>query len=402
MKNFVSILLLVFIISCQKKETTINTYVKEIDISDAFSKDNKIYLSNLTNKINYIQLQTDSNCFINRINRPWEDVKFSVKRIFINDNKESLLCFDYEGNFITQIGKKGKGPGEFLRIDNFTIIEKQKLVLLFDAASQKLLFYDYDNNFIKNVKVDAWPLHISNLNDENIVFESAKGRRELNNYRSLFIINQEGKVLNRLIDRSNEKDVHDQIGLYSIAFFYDYFDTLSYWEYYYDIVYRILDDKTIIPKYYFNVGKNKIPFEILLKLKSNPTYKTDYYARVWRFVETEDYFFLRTANDKKLHHILYDKKTEDVFNVHYMDGPQHNFAFINDIDGGISFWPEGLVNRNRVFSIEYGYEIREKLLSESKNKLEPKDKKLKNILLQMVNKSQVSDNPILMMVELNK
>ena len=279
-------------------------------------------------------------------------------------------------------------------------MNEQNLALIFDSANQHLLFYSFENEFIKKIKIESWPLNLYSIGNNDIVFECPKGRRGLNEYYSLFIVNKDGALLNRLIERELEEGAKEDVGLSNIAFFYNYSDTVTFWEYYYDIVYRIVDAKKVLPKYYFNYGENKIPFETLLKSKRESDNKDDNYARVWRFVETQKYFFIRAGNNKRLYHILYNKQTQDSYNVHYKEGDRHNFSLVNDLDFGLSFWPDGMVDKNRIFSIVYGYEIKNKLSKDKKGWKSTQQKEQNNHLFALVEDCQITDNPILMVAKI--
>lgn len=394
MRN-IFIFCLIGLISCTNHDIDKIDYIEEIDISSAFNQDDHMFLGEVASSVSYIPLQTDSICNIKRIRNPWKDVQFCKNRIFINNNKEQLFCFDMKGNFLYQIGRQGRGPGEFIKIDGFTILEKQEVVIILNAARQQLLFYDFESDFIKEITVNNWPLQISAL-DNNILFESPKGRRELNDYHALFVVDQNGKSLNQLIYRQKEEKVKEEIGLCNISLFYNYSDTITYWEYFYDTVYRIVDDNTIIPKYHFNCGKNKIPFEILMKAKLKSSPKIDNYARIWRFTETKNFFFVRAGNKKRLYHILFDKHKKETYNVHFKTGDKHNFAFQNDLDEGLPFWPDGLANENKVFSMIYGYELKHILAS-----IANKEIVINKNIYELAKNSQITDNPIIMLVNLD-
>ena len=60
----------------------------------------------------------------------------------------SLLVFDDEGNFLRKT-KRGKGPGEVIRPDGFTINKADSVVLLYDTPQRSSLIFDLDLNLIK-------------------------------------------------------------------------------------------------------------------------------------------------------------------------------------------------------------------------------------------------------------
>ncbi len=398
-RKYLIIAILLSTFSCKENDLDKNNY-KSIDISKAYVRDDKIPLSYIADSISYVCLQTDSNCFIGNIRKPEKYIQFAEDRLFISD-RNKLLSFKFNGKFITKIGAQGKGNGEFSRIDNFTLLKKQRLVLIYSAAQQSLLFYSFDNKFIKSVKIDFWPLQLSVLQDKYIVFGSGKGRRNLTNYFTLSVLDTQGKQLNQLVYREWEKYIekNDKLGLGNIAQFYNFSDTLSYWEYQYNMIWRIPNQKNAFRAYYIELGENKFPIEYILESAKKKRKESDNFAHLWRFIETNRYFFFRVGYNKRLKHIFYDKQTKDLYNIHYEnEDNDHHFAFFNDIDGGLAFWPQGYVGMNKVFSIVYGFEIKRKLLNNDINSFNQSDQK--NKLFQMVENSNIMDNPILMIAYL--
>ena len=108
--------------------------IKEIDISSVYDKDDKVLLSEVADSISYISLETDSSCFIGKIRNPDKNIQFAKDRFFISDG-DNLFSFENSGKFLFKIGRQGKGPGEYFRIDNFTVLNKQKLVVILIAVS---------------------------------------------------------------------------------------------------------------------------------------------------------------------------------------------------------------------------------------------------------------------------
>ena len=391
------LILLQVAVSCNERSEEKGD-IKEIEISRAYDQDDKVFLSEVADSITYISLETDTSCFIKKIRNPDKNIQFAKDRLFISDGND-LFSFKNSGKFLFKIGKQGKGPGEYYRIDNYTILNKQKLVLIYSAAQQKIMIYNFDNKHLKTIKIDFWPLQLCVFRDKYIVFGSGKGRRELTDYYTISMFDIEGKQVSRLIYRDWERKIEeegDKLGLCNMAQLYNYCDTLSYWEYQYNKIWRISSKEKAYQEYYINLGPKKYPRAHILESAAEIRKGSDNYAHLWRFTETDRYFFFRVGYERHLKHILFDKKTEKLFNVHHMDNG-HRFEFANDIDGGMTFWPDGLVFRNKVFSIEYGYEVYQKMLKNNYKVKQP----TKNVRLEkMVQNCNIMDNPILMVVHL--
>lgn len=57
-----------------------------------------------------------------------------------------------------QIGRQGQGPGEYLQIRGIDIDPERKEIIQADV--QQVLYYDYDGNFLRNVKINDYFFNI--------------------------------------------------------------------------------------------------------------------------------------------------------------------------------------------------------------------------------------------------
>ncbi len=71
--------------------------------------------------------------------------------LFIQDN-EQLLRFDSKGNFIQNLYKKGRGPGEIERYFNYSIFKNE--IYIYDFSAIKVIQTDLDGNLINQIKIE--------------------------------------------------------------------------------------------------------------------------------------------------------------------------------------------------------------------------------------------------------
>ncbi len=80
---------------------------------------------------------------------PWKVVSDSKGHIFLWDRKfTSIRVFNRQGEFIKQIGKSGRGPGEFREINAMTINDKDQLVV-YDRYLLRFTVFDNLGNEIE-------------------------------------------------------------------------------------------------------------------------------------------------------------------------------------------------------------------------------------------------------------
>ena len=96
-------------------------------------------------------------------------------------------------------------------------------------------------------------------------------------------------------------------------------------------------------------------------------------------------------------YILYDKKEE--IGTLLNNDLGSSTGFLNDLDGGIDFWPTGIVNNNQVYRPLEIVTLKEEFEKKSGEiTMKYPDKKM--ALEKLVSNSDISDNPILMIVTL--
>jgi hypothetical protein len=80
-------------------------------------------------------------------------IKIRNKKIYVSDFRSgTLLVFDMQGNPISPIGRRGRGPGEYLNMADFDI-DAQENIHIIDGNADKLLIYDSDYEYVRETKL---------------------------------------------------------------------------------------------------------------------------------------------------------------------------------------------------------------------------------------------------------
>ena len=131
------------LLSCSKKEQG-DLLEIPIDINQV----GMLNLSEITESITAIELELTDESILNpdHIGK----VFLFKDEIFVG-TAEKILVFNKTGKFLRSIGSKGHGPGEYARIHNFALDEKNKCLFI-TSSEAKILSYDLNGNFIKEVR----------------------------------------------------------------------------------------------------------------------------------------------------------------------------------------------------------------------------------------------------------
>lgn len=118
----------------------------------------KFFLTELSSDIRYLKLETRPECMIDQVMKVLVDNNL----VFVHSHSNPaghLFIFSNSGKFIRQIGKQGRGPGEYSSVHDFTIDRENKKIYLIDSMG-KLFVYDYSGKCLKTEKIVSEQKHM--------------------------------------------------------------------------------------------------------------------------------------------------------------------------------------------------------------------------------------------------
>jgi hypothetical protein len=299
----------------------------QIDLGKSIRNINSIPLSTIGRKIEYVPLETDTSCLIQRIS----NIYLTDSLIFVSDNNR-LLKFDKKGKFIKQIGTKGRGPGEYPSLGNFLVDgDKREIFVL---TNRMVLVYDFNGNFKRDFKID-FPCRQFILNKgSEIIFHSFNlSFPRTDTVYSWYVTDRTGTILKKIrntLPRSN-KGVAVPI---SPLYMHD--NTPHFMEFGIDTLYTY-DINEKIPYAIFHLGNLKFPPDPTMSEAAQIS------GKIWinEIRETKKQFFINIWWDltDSITNCIFDKSSSS-FSI------LKNGVFTNDIDGGMAFWPKKIINDN--------------------------------------------------------
>ncbi|MCX6225094.1 MAG: 6-bladed beta-propeller [Bacteroidia bacterium] len=329
----------------------------EIDIPKLLNPERSPVLSEIASDIQVIKLETTPGCLIESVESL---VNWGDNYLIVSNNKKSLLVFNKEGKFIKTVGTIGKGPGEFLEIYGMALDPKTDH------------FYILDNGF---------------------VFYTGSVYAYRTDGCLLTVTDRSGKVLSRYHKRPIKKGL-----AYPGGARYSDQGNWNYWEAYWDTVYSF-NGSSYHPKYYFNIGKSRVPQE-MLESRNLFDGNADSYRWISSYSEYKNFLHFEFIDKNRVgKRILYDKNTKTGYcipgNKEYND-----WGFINDFCGGPYFPIIFKLSMTEAACAYHIVDLKEYL---SKGWIDPK--KAKNParykeFTDMINSSSEDDNPILVIAKL--
>ena len=303
--------------------------IEKVFISEMNLKDIQLNLSEYADSVWYIvpEFRIDTfpgPVFLSRI---------TDEKIIIVDQYQRVFVYDFNGELLTYLNMRGRGPGEYTRLDD-AMIRDNSIILL--DNSRYLLFYNLQGGFLRSVRLEKQVSGIA-LIENVLVTVTVPPLCDIENdgYR-IGVINEEtGKFTFCLHKKDPEKFGPGETLSGGIAISNRSERTMLF-ESGEDKLYSVqLDRKQAYPLYVFE-------FETGNKSGSNSISKD---FSIKELYETESFFFFRLLTGRFRKMVFYDKERNIggnvVFNYSIIDN-----GFHNDIDGGYPFWPSIFVDDN--------------------------------------------------------
>ena len=361
----------------------------DIDLEKLLSIDRDPLLSEIASDIEFIKLKTDKDHLVGSIGGI---SRFNDKLLVLANQGKSLYIFTNQGDFVSEIGRRGKGPGEFLYIYGMSIDPISNHLYILDNNQVKLIEYSPDGKFIKEKKLSFYATGVR-ATENGFIFYT----RSVYTFRSrgcvLTVTDKDLNILSSHHPRSIGKGIPDRKNnMYKIE------DEIYYWEPFWDTVYAF-NGKSIQAKYSFSMGRKQLPKKFLEK-SSMIDPSVDVYRWVSFYTEFENFLFFDVIDlNRRGKKIFYDKTTQNGYcipgNLDYM-----NWGYIDDISGGPLFTLDSKVLSDEVVCV---FEIIELKEYESKgfiNANRAKNPKRYQELAKILESSSIEDNPIIAIAKL--
>lgn len=388
-KLIFSILNLIFIIACtpssDKNISTLNEVCFRIDVRKSIyenNHDNQMLLSELSDEITYIPLETNESCLLSRIS----DFIVSRNYLFINDSR-IIYQFDKSGNFIRQVGSSGKGPGEHGRNIKFSIDDFNEEIIVLSHPTIMNIFDIKSGKFKRSFPVK---LDISNFSvypEGKIIFltRDVHARFLESTINEIYISDNNGNLIDSVANYTRLKNRSN-----SVAFSSSYIenDDLFYIYNYHDTLFHLT--KYFEKKAYavFKLTKEIKREELLIEPIQN---KVQYPDFLWiqRILENQKYFFISLqkgfsiGTEPNIYKIVFDKKSGKIETIS---------GITDNINTGLDFWPKWKMN-DILIDYYYPYQIIDYYEStKGKNKHSRE-------LLNIINNIKEGDNPVMVFVK---
>jgi len=259
-----------------------------------------------------------------------DKVILSDNRIFVLDATiaKKLFVFDMKGNFLKNIGKLGKGKGEYLVIRDFDVYDEK--VYISSQQDNRMLIFDLEGQHINDVKFSGYIGMSFMVLEDGFVVNKTDGSN-----KAVTFYDKKGK----------KKKIITNPGFDFMRFSNDhtFFKNLKGPFVYFaknDTIYNIFE-KNLKPSYFIDFGRKSVPYGKMKSIKILEDFiKNNDYLEYIYFNSFLKYYFLKVIDGKYVYTIIIDIQSKKLYNAMYLN--YKGFTLLNPVgntsDGPILTW----------------------------------------------------------------
>lgn len=147
---------LIGMVACKPSASSPDTEGEIITVADSRIRE-KVDLHELVDSVSYVPLETSDRILLGDV----LCAKRAGDYYFVQDTK-GLFAFDAHGRFVSEIGHRGQGPGEYYNLDCFYLDSGRRLACIVSNVQKKIFRYTFDGKFHSTLSLED--------DDANIVF----------------------------------------------------------------------------------------------------------------------------------------------------------------------------------------------------------------------------------------
>jgi hypothetical protein len=385
-----------------------------IDVATGLKNQVKMKLSDFADSIAYISLQGLPDYPIGWV----INLQMTPDDLFVLASHEiGLLRFNRNGQLKNKIGRIGNGPGELSMGSDFSLSPEEKRVYFHRNFTHNELCYSYDGKFFEDIKPDK-----SHLAGRTILLSSNRilkiGARRTppeaippGNYEALLLDRKGTEIQKILSPLKNTEEWRSRPYANMMTFSGErsevwYKNKYLFDAYASDTVYEA-SPEGITPRYFLNKGKFAGPKWLAGLFSSRTTSLSKDFIVNQAVFESDDYLLFRARFQTNCYLVRINKMDNTSGSMKAANVPENagyppTLKITNDLDSGVSFYPEftnreGTVWISSMSALDYLEEIKELA---KKGNLDLKKKS--NRAVALYNQLKEDDNPIIMLVYLKQ
>jgi hypothetical protein len=351
------------------------TDIFSILLGENISNNKEIGLKDIAEDIEYVQLEYKPECALARIIGIYAN-----KQYFFVDSNSGIYQFLRSGKFVRQIGKQGRGPGEYTTLSDFDVDDEAQKLYVLPTSAHQILVYNFNSDFLGSIPIepDTYSNRLDLLESDILILNCGMN---LQSKVSLKGVDKNGKSIFNFCSENFRKSNTFTGKAPNITYWFN--NQLFVKEVRHDTVYQIANHG-VVPKYVFNLGKyNPLNFQVNDLDKS---------IEIYKIFETDKYIFTFFTYRKSVCVSRFEKGSNEI--VVYRPETGQDKGIINNFDNGPAFYMT-LVPKIRTDLKEWLLPLAPNSILKFKN-----DPKITGNFKKLVDKFEINNNPAIMVIKL--
>lgn len=165
--KYINFAILLFILgSCNLHSNKVDAPNLETITIPADISGKKLMMSEIYDSLQYVPLETTDENLIGEVQKfiPLQDKYVIVDKV----NAKAVYVFDHDGKFLNQIGQRGAGAGEYVKMSSAAVDEIGNRVFIYDSALKSLIIYDLRGEFKEKISLPLIAREIEYIGDNKI------------------------------------------------------------------------------------------------------------------------------------------------------------------------------------------------------------------------------------------
>lgn len=276
-----------------------------IEISDANTQEN-INLETIFDSVAFVRLSNSPKAAVSGINQAI--VVDSTILILDRYGSKSVKAFSLTGDYLTDIGRRGRGPGEYIE-PTMMEVNSRREVVIWDQFRQQLLHYDFNGKCLRSREYPFLSMKFHEFDDNNLMFINLNSDNKsfVKDY-SLFVSDSLGVV--------SKYGLYRKKNTYStILYDHDVFEKegdVFYHPVYCDTVFRINSGFVAEPYCWLDFGKKTVPERLRNVAKNRKEVRAEqakdrYSFMTGNFFLSDTHLFFGFLREHYNYRVLYSK-----------------------------------------------------------------------------------------------
>jgi hypothetical protein len=319
-------------------------------------------------------------------------------RFFLVQYHNTILKFLEDGSFLTSIGTTGRGPNEILGVHDIEIEKKNQNIYLVDGWAKKFCVFSGNGKFKRTFKIPLYAVIDFTFIDDNILCYSNNHMGNIEN--SYVLMDTNGLIIKNFPNRYPFiKYKNDAYGYEFENIFYKFNNRIYKKEVYSDTVYSY-ENMEFKPHLVIEAGDRLIVPQVRSEFPGLDIAKN--YISPRRLFEFGDYIYYEffyeiiPYSDNIIYGFIGSKRDDIQVFINSEKG------IINDLDGGPDIWPRTIKDDNTIITWIDAPKLKAYVASETFKDSKPKYPEKKKGLEKLAERLKETDNPVLVLVMLNK